>query len=74
MNDLFEIKNVKTLGMQFFIVPCESVYVYILGRDFFKTPDIVASTVHHKKYHNVNDEPIIIHADLFGALLIHENC
>ncbi|MCI23375.1 hypothetical protein A2U01_0044554, partial [Trifolium medium] len=64
-----EIKNsMKTVEVQFLVIPCDSVYNCILGRPTLAALGAVPSTVHLKmKYHN--DEDGVVTIDDFTSLL-----
>lgn len=55
------------------VVPCWSVYNYILGLPFAATLDVMASPDQLKmKYHNIHDEPVTINTDLIWAKRIYQ--
>lgn len=54
-----EGKNMRNVNVFFLVLPCESVYNDILRRWFVLTLDIIASTVHLKKYHNDFGKPAL---------------
>lgn len=55
------------------MVPCTSIYNFILGRPFAIVLDVVASLVHLKvKYHNLKGELVTINGDLEGAKKIYQ--
>lgn len=73
MVTLGEGQDTITIYSQFMLVPCKSVYNYILGRSFTTTLDALASLVHLKpKYHNINDELTMISANLYGEKKIYK--
>lgn len=65
---LGEERDIKNIYSQFLVVPCRSVYNYILCY-----PDAVASLIHLKlKYHNFQDDSVMISSYLVGAIRIYK--
>lgn len=51
-NAVLLLVAISTDEASFLTVPCKSVHNYILERPILAMLDVVASTVHIKKYHN----------------------
>lgn len=67
-----EGKNIRSIRIEFLVIPCKHIYNFILGRPFTTTLDAIASPVPLKlKYHNLNGELDVLHADLEVAKKIH---
>ena len=63
----------RSVNSQFLVVPCRSVYNFIMRRPFTSTLDTVPSLVYLKiKYHNIQGESDIINADLEGEKRIYQ--
>lgn len=59
--------NKVIVNVRFFVIPCGSVYIGILGQRFLKLLDVVASPVHLKmKYHEGSGKPVVITIDMCG--------
>lgn len=73
MVTLGEERDIKNIYSQFLVVPCRSVYNYILGYPDAVTLDAVASLIHLKlKYHNFRDDSVMISSYLVGATRIYK--
>lgn len=67
-----EGNNKRVVNAKFLIVPCESVYKYIMGRSIMTTLDTTTSMIHLKmKYHNDLSKLVVVTNDLRGNCLIH---
>lgn len=72
MVTLGERRDIKNFDSLFLVIPCMSVYNFILGRPFVVTMDAMASLIHHKlKYRDIHDEPTTIDIDLYGVKRIY---
>lgn len=60
-----EERDLRSIYTQFLVIPCKSIYNFIMGRTFTVVLDFVASLVHLKlKYYNLHEEPTDLHVNL----------
>lgn len=63
-----KVRDVRTSKSQLLVVPCKSVYDWILGRPFVVALYVVSSPVHIKlKFHNLHGESVMFNVDLVGV-------
>lgn len=61
MVPLGEGRDTKKIYSKILVVPCKSIYNYILGKSFASTLDTVTFLVRLKlEYHNVHDDLVTI--------------
>lgn len=64
---IWEVRDIRSSGSQFLVVPCKTVYNCIIGKPFTSTLDTVASLIHLKlKFYNLHSESLIINVGLEG--------
>lgn len=67
------MKDVREVNLHFLIVPCKTVYNFILGRIFGAMLDIVASLLHLKLKTHMQGELVIINAYLEDAKRVYQS-
>lgn len=65
-------RYLRSINMQFLVIPCKSLYNCVLGRPFTATLDIVASPIYLKlKYRNLHGDPTVLCVVLEASKRIH---